>query len=229
MPEPEVRTLPPPRLQAVRVLVLVLPAFLLGTAAWVPPLWAAWHLRDDRSRARRLLTVAAALGVLAVAGLALLTAAPLDGEGFRTGPLVPASLVLLGTAALAGTAVAWRHRSVEVDARARALGEHPPEVQAELDRRAARRRARDLAERDPAQARAAGVGRPDLPRALDDGGLLDLNALDAAALVAHGGLDPDTAARVVAGRPYAGWPEVEARAGLDRRTARALQARAVLL
>ncbi|HWG95032.1 MAG TPA: hypothetical protein VNU66_12485 [Mycobacteriales bacterium] len=229
MSEREVRTLPPPRVQAARVLVLVAPLFLLGLAAWVPPAWAAWHLRRDRPRARRLLAVSAGLAVAAVVGVALLTAAPLDAEGFRTGPLVPASLAVLGAAALVGTAVAWRYRGVELDAHARARGEHPAEVQAELDRRAARRRARELAERDPAQARAARVGRPDLPRALDDGGLLDLNALDAAALVAHGGLDEATAARVAAGRPYVQWDDVEARADLDRATAKDLRARAVLL
>lgn len=43
--------------------------------------------------------------------------------------------------------------------------------------RAARLRddARRLAEADPALAKRSGVGRPDRPRALDDGGLVDLN------------------------------------------------------
>jgi hypothetical protein len=229
MGTPTTRTLPPPRLHAARVLVVVLPLTMLGTAAWVPPLWAAWHLRAERPRRRRLLALAAGLALLAVVGVAVLLSAPLDADGYRSGPLVAAGLAVLGTAALSGAAVGWRFRNAEVDARRRARGEHPPEVQAELDRRAARRGARDLAARDPAEARARGVGRPDLPRQLDDGGLLDLNALDAAALVEHGGLAPDVAARIVAARPYAHWSEVEARARLDRTTARALEHRAVLL
>jgi DNA uptake protein ComE-like DNA-binding protein len=229
MREREVRTLPAPRLQAARTWAVVLPLFLLGTAAWVPPLWAAWHRRGDRRQVRLLLGLAAGLAVLGVVGVALLLSAPRDADGYRTGPLVAGGLGCLGLAALVGTVVGWRVRNAEVDALERARGQHPPQVQAELDRRAARRRARELAERDPAQARAAGVGRPDLARTVDDGGLLDLNALDAEALVAHGGLDPATAERVVAGRPYALWSEVEARAGLDRATARELQGRAVLL
>ena len=42
--------------------------------------------------------------------------------------------------------------------------------------RAKRRAARDLAQRDPLMARDLRIGRPDLPRQYDDGGLVDLNS-----------------------------------------------------
>lgn len=42
-------------------------------------------------------------------------------------------------------------------------------------RRALRAQAREIAERDPALARELRIGRPDLPRQFDDGGLVDVN------------------------------------------------------
>lgn len=42
-------------------------------------------------------------------------------------------------------------------------------------RRALRQQAREIVERDPALARELRIGRPDLPRQYDDGGLVDVN------------------------------------------------------
>ena len=54
----------------------------------------------------------------------------------------------------------------------------------------ARERYRQLVEKDRPLARSMHVGRPDVPRDYDDGGLLDLNSVPARALAEHGGLEP---------------------------------------
>ncbi|WP_051703821.1 helix-hairpin-helix domain-containing protein [Glycomyces sp. NRRL B-16210] len=57
--------------------------------------------------------------------------------------------------------------------------------------------ARRLAEADPSLAKRNGIGRPDQPRRLDDGGLVDLNHAPAAVLRDLPGFTEATAARVV--------------------------------
>jgi hypothetical protein len=66
-----------------------------------------------------------------------------------------------------------------------------------LDRAARLREdARRLAEGDPALAKHSGVGRPDLPRRLDDGGLVDLNHAPVAVLRDLPGFNEALAAQV---------------------------------
>ena len=57
-----------------------------------------------------------------------------------------------------------------------------PAVAAVLAARARRDEARRIVSRDPAMARELGIGRPDLRRAYDDGGLVDLNNAPAQAI-----------------------------------------------
>ncbi|GAA1520669.1 hypothetical protein GCM10009677_62300 [Sphaerisporangium rubeum] len=71
-------------------------------------------------------------------------------------------------------------------------------------RRELRRQARELAERDPALAREVRIGRPDLPRQYDDGGLVDVNHAPAAVIAALPGMTPELARRVVAHREETG-------------------------
>lgn len=61
--------------------------------------------------------------------------------------------------------------------------------------------ARDLVRRSPEQARALGVGRPDLPGARDCG-LVDLNHAPAEALAALPGLDDQTVRALLELRPF---------------------------
>ncbi|QCX26969.1 hypothetical protein FC770_11705 [Nocardioides jishulii] len=79
-----------------------------------------------------------------------------------------------------------------------------PGVAEELARRRLREEYRALARRDPSLARNLRVGRPDLPRNLDDGGLLDLNALPAEQLTTFAGLSPEEATSVADARHHLG-------------------------
>jgi hypothetical protein len=63
-----------------------------------------------------------------------------------------------------------------------------------------RKDARHLAETDPALARDLGIGRPDLPRDYDDGGLVDVNHVPGDVLAAHLGLAPAEVTDVLAAR-----------------------------
>ncbi|MCD0442525.1 helix-hairpin-helix domain-containing protein [Glycomyces sp. A-F 0318] len=79
---------------------------------------------------------------------------------------------------------------------ARPSGE-PDWVAPTLDRASRLREdARRLAEGDPALAKRSGVGRPDLPRKLDDGGLVDLNHAPVEALRDLPGFNEATARQV---------------------------------
>ncbi|WP_214403555.1 hypothetical protein [Pseudonocardia lacus] len=64
-----------------------------------------------------------------------------------------------------------------------------PAIAAVLAARARREEARRVVERDPAMARELGIGRPDLPRSYDDGGLVDLAAAPAEAIASACDID----------------------------------------
>jgi DNA uptake protein ComE-like DNA-binding protein len=71
-------------------------------------------------------------------------------------------------------------------------------------RRDLRRQAREQAAQDPALARELRIGRPDLPRQYDDGGLVDLNHAPGPVLTALSGVTPEIAERIVAMREHMG-------------------------
>ncbi|TDC79436.1 helix-hairpin-helix domain-containing protein [Actinomadura sp. 7K507] len=71
-------------------------------------------------------------------------------------------------------------------------------------RRELRVRAAELASRDPAMAAEMRIGRPDLERAYDDGGLVDVNHAPESALTGILGITPEQAARIVRVRADAG-------------------------
>jgi len=79
-----------------------------------------------------------------------------------------------------------------------------PAVAAALAARGRRDEARRLAAQDPLLAHELRVGRPDLPRSYDDGGLVDLNAAPARAIARICGIAPEHAERIVACRSAAG-------------------------
>jgi len=72
------------------------------------------------------------------------------------------------------------------------------------DRIERRREARHLVATNPALARDLMIGRPDLPRQYDDGGLVDVNHVPAAVLAAGLGLAPGEVADVLAARDRLG-------------------------
>jgi hypothetical protein len=69
---------------------------------------------------------------------------------------------------------------------------------------AARDKARELLARDPELAVELKVGRPDLPRAFDDGGLVDINRVPASWLAELPGLDERLARRITEVREEVG-------------------------
>jgi DNA-binding SARP family transcriptional activator len=77
------------------------------------------------------------------------------------------------------------------------LATHPRYASQAESRRA---EARLIAATDPARAREIGIGRPDLPRGFDDGGLIDVNHVPGYELSRLRGLDPATAHRIVMDR-----------------------------
>jgi hypothetical protein len=71
-------------------------------------------------------------------------------------------------------------------------------------RRDLRRQAREQAAQDPALARELRIGRPDLPRQYDDGGLVDLNHAPGPVMTALSGVTPEIAERIIATREHVG-------------------------
>lgn len=59
-----------------------------------------------------------------------------------------------------------------------------------------RQKARDLAASDPGLARELRIGRPDLPRQYQDGGLIDVNHAPVEVLATLPGITPELAARI---------------------------------
>jgi hypothetical protein len=79
-----------------------------------------------------------------------------------------------------------------------------PAVAAALAARERRERARAILTSDPALGRELRIGRPDLPRQFEDGGLVDVNHVPAQVLVDRLGLSEEEAARVVGARAQLG-------------------------
>jgi hypothetical protein len=100
---------------------------------------------------------------------------------------------------LGGTAHAFAIRS-----RVFAPREHFQHAVAVVERRKEiRGQARDAA-RDPATAWELRIGRPDLPRVYDDGGLIDVNHVPPQALASLPGMTPDLVTRIVRAREQSG-------------------------
>ena len=67
-----------------------------------------------------------------------------------------------------------------------------------------RNHARQIVQTDPALARELRIGRPDLPREYDDGGLVDVNRVPGAVLAAQLGLTQQEVTNVIAARDKLG-------------------------
>ncbi|MBC2931511.1 helix-hairpin-helix domain-containing protein [Nocardioides sp. zg-1228] len=177
----------------------VFPAFSMGLLAVVPLIAIA-----TKSRTRQAWTWAGGLGASWLVGFMLVAADDSDGLGSDIGLTlyfaawigsVVYALVMggkvAGPAQVSYVPVAAPLPSYDPNAAAVAL------VQAE---RAKREEARALARRDPAMARDLRIGRPDLPRQYDDGGLVDVNSAPAEVLQQSLGLTADQATGVVESR-----------------------------
>jgi len=168
-----------------------------GLAGFVPPLWAARQRPHDAPFRKRMFATAGGLVALELTGIILTSVADRDSTQTPTGTLgdVGALLLLLNLALAITVAVLVRNTQPSAGL---------PGVAEELARRRLREEYRALARRDPGLARNLRVGRPDLPRNLDDGGLLDLNTLPADQLGPLAGLSPEEATSVAEARQQLG-------------------------
>jgi DNA uptake protein ComE-like DNA-binding protein len=213
--------------------MIAIPFTSLGFLAWVPPLWAAIKA-PDRRLSKRLYQVSGLCGVLVVASFVCIGFAPVDEAGTSTGPLVGLFAAFWLAAIALGTVVAIKYRNIGIEAgRRRHMLTGTPGAGAALAARKAREHYRQLALQDPALAREMALGRPDRQRQYDDGGLLDLNALDRNALMHFARLGATEADAVIAYRERCGRltsvDELVVHAGVDPPTTDMLREYAVFL
>jgi hypothetical protein len=177
------------RLGIGTVVWALIPVLSFGLLAFLPSAHAAVKVQQ-----RRMWVIAAAYAVVSLVVFGPLGAASNTGDAGAS--LFTAAWFLL---ILVATAHAFRLRGRVFS---------PPALQpvmtAALEARERREQARAIVDRDPALARELRIGRPDLPRQFDDGGLVDVNHVPAQALVDQLGLTPAEAARVVEQRDRLG-------------------------
>jgi hypothetical protein len=178
----------------------VLPLVTLGLATPVTFLWAA-----QRVRSRHYVVAAVVYTVLVLLGFVL--------------PDEDIAFVFFAAAWLGGTVHALAFRSS-------VFGAHSPSEETTMetaadaarDRRELRREGRKIATEDPGLARELGIGRPDVQRNFDDGGLVDVNSVPAEVLMQLRGMTAELAERVVQVRetrgPYSSVEELSVFADL---------------
>jgi DNA uptake protein ComE-like DNA-binding protein len=206
-----------------------------GVFAWIPFLHAAIRLRTRK--ARRLVLIFGGLDALMYV---LLSLTPDGTKGQAANGPVSAigGLLALGTIIAGCVMVAPLRRMVyEGDPVGPDDSDHPtvdPAIKAALAARARRDTARKLAADDPLLANELHIGRPDLTRAYDDGGLVDLNSAPADVIAEVCGIPAEVAATIVEFRdrrdqPFANADELFVMADLPVSTWDRIRDRAVLL
>lgn len=180
-----------------------------GLLAWLPFVHASRHL--DRPAVTRLawryVAAAAVIGVL-------VAVTPRDARGEIAPGAGDTISVIGGLLAIATVAIGCVQQS---PLRREVYGGAPPPprervdpaVALALEARERRTTARRIAERDPLLARDLKIGRPDLARTYDDGGLVDLNSAPAPVIADMCGLDLETGEDIAAARPPGGYLAVD--------------------
>lgn len=180
-----------------------------GLLAWVPFVHAISRLGRRPEYVRRATLFGAAALVITL----LLAIAPTDAQGNavgRDGELLSAlggtlALVVIVLGCLQSAKLRREVYRGPVQRTGTQLGELPdPAVAEVLAARDRRQQARKLADADPLMARELRIGRPDLPRTYDDGGLVELNHAPASAIAEVCGIDPAIADNIVAAREARG-------------------------
>lgn len=184
---PHTTSLPPKWLWA-------LPVFSCGLLSFVPPIAIAAKLKQSRAwRFAGAVTVAWFLGVV------LMTSQPEEADNIWTN-----SGAMLYLASWIGGVVYGLVMGPKLDWSPRTSSgvapSYDPNPAAIAEVQAARRKreqAREVARRDPRMARDLRIGRPDLPRQYDDGGLVDVNSAPEGAMSKWLGLSAAQSAQVV--------------------------------
>jgi len=159
------------------------------------------------ARLRSRLVALAAVGYTAATVLEFIWSGPVGGR-----PVEPGFSVTIATTLLVGTGhlIAIRPRLSRAVAVApppepvAGVIEQDPAYREAVLRRTRRAEARALVASDPALATELAVGRPDLDRSFDDGGLVDVNAVPAEVLAGLPGFTGDLADEVVQARDRVG-------------------------
>ena len=211
-PEPPQRARPVLR----QVAWASVPVWSIGFLSFVP--FLAYAVMNRRKRDW------AVFAAYLAATIAMIIALGTVGSGSNAGDAVGGFIIALAGCAAVHTAVLFRPgrergalgrperapRGRWGPAGAGALGprsleERNRETVAEAKSRIERRKdARRLATSNPSLARELKIGRPDLPRDYDDGGLVDVNHVPGPALAAQLGLAPAEVTDVLAARDRLG-------------------------
>jgi hypothetical protein len=139
-----------------------------GLLAPVATGWLAYQHQHAPWIRRKLLAWTGALTAALILSVVLMNVAPVDEDGVVTGVTGNLGVILFLLVPVAALALLGVYRP-----RAGSLAG----ASAALDRRRAREEYRTLVRNDPQLARSMNVGRPDLARDYDDGGLVDLNSI----------------------------------------------------
>ncbi|HEX6468170.1 MAG TPA: helix-hairpin-helix domain-containing protein [Streptosporangiaceae bacterium] len=191
LPQPTGQQPPPSALRRrLSYVWAVLPFVTIGLGTPFVMAYAAVRLRSGRQWMATGLYAALLVLMFVTAGL------PEDSAG----PTLAVVFLLL--LMLAGTVHALVIRSRVVQPAGRNAFDAAVDVAKE--RRAARDRARELAAGDPTLARELHIGRPDLPRSFDDGGLIDVNTAPPAVLAGLPGMTPALVDQIVRARAETG-------------------------
>jgi hypothetical protein len=179
------------------------PVWSIGFLSFVPSLAYAIIRRRKADWAVFAAFLAATIGMIVALGVVG------SGNGGSTAAVGGFIIALAGCAAV-HAAIVFRPAGV-VAAPVAAPGlppgprQHNRDAIAEAKDRIERRKdARRLAETDPALARDLHIGRPDVQRDYDDGGLVDVNHVPGAVLASGLGLTPDEVTDVIAARDKLG-------------------------
>ena len=180
------------------------PAYTFGVISFVPALNAALKLK----RPRLWYWCAGLVAGDVVLWILLSASGNADSPGVigDLGTLLAISLAVVGTHQAFGLrreVFGNAEMPQDMTAAFPVDGQDPAIAQA-LSSRQRRRDSRALAARDPLLARDLMIGRPDLNRRYDDGGLIDINHVPEPIFLSHVGLTPEQAHVVVEARQQVG-------------------------
>jgi hypothetical protein len=170
------------------------PLFSCGFLGFIPPLVIATKVKT-----RPAWLWAAGFAVADVLGLAAVGSQPDNVETFWTNfgvlVIVAAGIGAVFYGAIVGPKLDWSPKMPVVTVPS--YDPNPVAIAGVMAARQKRVEARAVAQRDPLMARDLRIGRPDLPRNYDDGGLVDVNSAPTETIAKWLGLSQAQAAQVV--------------------------------
>jgi hypothetical protein len=136
--------------------------------------------------------------------VALITAAGVVNSDSGWAGVVGVLYIALGICAAIHACILFRPGRAQPSRADAAWRRNQEMMQGARNRIERRNHARQIVQTDPALARELRIGRPDLPREYDDGGLVDVNRVPGAVLAAQLGLTQQEVTNVIAARDKLG-------------------------